>query len=47
VRALEALQTGELCPVNWQPGQPTLGRAERGRQSGEVAEQLGRLAQRK
>jgi len=25
--ALEALQTGELRPLNWQPGQPTLGKA--------------------
>jgi peroxiredoxin 2/4 len=27
LRALEALQTGELCPVNWRPGEPTLGKA--------------------
>lgn len=27
VRALQALQTGELCPVNWRPGEATLGRA--------------------
>jgi len=26
LRLLEALQTGELCPVNWKPGQKTLGR---------------------
>jgi peroxiredoxin (alkyl hydroperoxide reductase subunit C) len=25
MRVLEALQTGELCPVNWQPGEQTLG----------------------
>ena len=24
IRILEALQTGGLCPVEWQPGQPTL-----------------------
>ena len=24
LRTLRAFQTGELCPVNWQPGQPTL-----------------------
>jgi len=27
LRALEALQTGELCPVEWRPGQKTLGKA--------------------
>ncbi|MDO8588913.1 MAG: peroxiredoxin [Armatimonadota bacterium] len=27
LRVLRALQTGELCPVGWQPGIPTLGRA--------------------
>jgi len=27
LRVLKALQTGELCPVGWTPGQPTLGRA--------------------
>jgi alkyl hydroperoxide reductase subunit AhpC len=21
---VRALQTGELCPVNWRPGEPTL-----------------------
>ena len=26
LRILEALQTGELCPVDWKPGQKTLGR---------------------
>jgi len=26
LRMLEALQTGELCPVNWKPGQKTLGK---------------------
>jgi alkyl hydroperoxide reductase subunit AhpC len=26
LRVLKALQTGELCPADWQPGQPTLGR---------------------
>jgi peroxiredoxin 2/4 len=26
LRALQALQTGELCPVDWRPGQPTLGK---------------------
>lgn len=25
LRALHALQTGELCPVEWEPGQKTLG----------------------
>jgi len=24
LRVLDALQTGELCPVGWTPGQPTL-----------------------
>ena len=24
LRTLKALETGELCPANWQPGQPTL-----------------------
>jgi alkyl hydroperoxide reductase subunit AhpC len=24
LRILKALRTGELCPVSWQPGQPTL-----------------------
>lgn len=26
LRVLEALQTGELCPVGWKPGQKTLGK---------------------
>ncbi len=26
LRILEALQTGELCPLNWKPGQKTLGK---------------------
>jgi len=26
LRTLEALQTGELCPINWKPGQRTLGK---------------------
>ncbi|NDK11235.1 MAG: peroxiredoxin, partial [Armatimonadetes bacterium] len=26
LRALKAFQTGELCPINWQPGQDTLGK---------------------
>lgn len=26
LRVLEALQTRELCPANWNPGQPTLER---------------------
>ncbi|MFA6428885.1 MAG: peroxiredoxin [Patescibacteria group bacterium] len=26
LRALSALQTGELCPVNWKPGEATLGK---------------------
>jgi peroxiredoxin 2/4 len=26
LRVLNALQTGELCPVGWQPGVPTLGK---------------------
>ncbi|HQH22398.1 MAG TPA: peroxiredoxin, partial [Thermoleophilia bacterium] len=25
LRVLQALQTGELCPVDWRPGQSTLG----------------------
>ena len=27
LRVLEALQSGELCPVEWEPGQKTLGKA--------------------
>lgn len=27
LRVLEALQTGELCPIEWQPGEKTLGAA--------------------
>lgn len=27
IRVLEALQSGELCPVEWEPGQDTLGKA--------------------
>lgn len=27
LRVLEALQSGELCPVEWEPGQQTLGKA--------------------
>lgn len=26
-RVLQALQTGNLCPVDWEPGQPDLGKA--------------------
>ena len=26
LRVLKGLQTGELCPVEWQPGQKTLGK---------------------
>lgn len=26
LRVLSALQTGELCPANWKPGMPTLGK---------------------
>lgn len=26
LRVLQALQTGNLCPVNWQPGEPDLGK---------------------
>lgn len=26
LRVLEALQTGEMCPLNWKPGQKTLGK---------------------
>ncbi|WP_374045165.1 peroxiredoxin [Geobacter sp. AOG1] len=26
LRVLEALQTGELCPIGWKPGQKTLGK---------------------
>jgi alkyl hydroperoxide reductase subunit AhpC len=26
LRILEAVQTGELCPLNWKPGQKTLGK---------------------
>lgn len=25
IRTVQALQTGEACPANWQPGRPTLG----------------------
>jgi peroxiredoxin 2/4 len=28
LRVLEALQTGELCPVGWAPGEATLGRPD-------------------
>jgi peroxiredoxin (alkyl hydroperoxide reductase subunit C) len=27
IRVLQALQSGELCPVEWEPGQETLGKA--------------------
>lgn len=27
LRTLQSLQTGELCPVNWKPGDKTLGKA--------------------
>jgi alkyl hydroperoxide reductase subunit AhpC len=27
LRVLKALQTGELCPVEWRPGKSTLGKA--------------------
>ena len=27
LRVLQALQTGELCPVDWEPGGKTLGKA--------------------
>lgn len=27
IRVLKALQSGELCPVEWEPGQQTLGKA--------------------
>lgn len=27
LRVVQALQTGELCPVNWRPGEPTLAAA--------------------
>ena len=27
IRVLEALQSGELCPVEWKPGEATLGKA--------------------
>ena len=27
LRVLKALQTGQLCPVNWQPGEESLGKA--------------------
>jgi len=27
IRVLKALQTGELCPVEWEPGEVTLGKA--------------------
>ena len=27
VRVLQALQSGELCPIEWQPGEKTLGKA--------------------
>ena len=26
LRVLEALQTGELCPLGWKPGEKTLGK---------------------
>jgi len=27
LRVLKALQTGEMCPVEWRPGKSTLGKA--------------------
>ncbi len=27
LRILKALQTGEMCPVEWKPGKSTLGKA--------------------
>ena len=27
LRTLKAFQTGDLCPVNWEAGQKTLGKA--------------------
>ncbi len=27
LRVLKALQTGEMCPVEWRPGKATLGKA--------------------
>jgi alkyl hydroperoxide reductase subunit AhpC len=27
IRVLKALQSGELCPVEWEPGEQTLGKA--------------------
>ncbi|MBI2483464.1 peroxiredoxin [Candidatus Uhrbacteria bacterium] len=27
LRVVQALQSGELCPINWRPGQKTLGKA--------------------
>ena len=27
LRVLQALQSGERCPIEWEPGQPTLGKA--------------------
>ena len=27
LRTLQSIQTGELCPVNWKPGDKTLGKA--------------------
>ncbi len=27
LRVLKALQTGEMCPVEWKPGKSTLGKA--------------------
>ena len=27
IRVLKALQTGEPCPVEWEPGEETLGKA--------------------
>ncbi len=27
IRVVEAAQTGELCPINWKPGENTLGKA--------------------
>ncbi|MBI4433463.1 redoxin domain-containing protein, partial [Candidatus Uhrbacteria bacterium] len=27
LRVVQALQSGELCPINWKPGEKTLGKA--------------------
>lgn len=40
LRVLKALQTGELCPVEWAPGKPTLGEADKEATEAEIKAQI-------